>query len=174
MLFFGSAQSADAPALGGLHRAAEKGAAAAQLELASYYMMGKGIAQDPKIARVWYEKAANQGNLKAQTILGLLYANGTGVKPDAVMAAKWLKRAALQGVPTAQLTLGAFLPRARASRRIISSHISGSAWQRRNYRQERLAASRSSCARAYRVKCPVNKSTKPKIRRKAFGLTRRG
>jgi uncharacterized protein len=124
MLLFGSAQAADDPALGALQRAAEKGAATAQLELASHYMMGRGIAQDPKIARVWYEKAANQGNLKAQTILGLLYANGTGVKPDAAMAAKWLKRAALQGAPTAQLTLGAIFAEGKGvPQDYIQSHI---------------------------------------------------
>jgi hypothetical protein len=46
MLFFGSAQAVDDRALGALQRAAEKGAAASQLELAALQLRQGGIAKN--------------------------------------------------------------------------------------------------------------------------------
>ena len=80
LLFCNTAQATDGHKLDALHRAAKKGVAEAQLELASHYMMGQGVVQNPKTARNWYEKAADQGHPRAQTMLGLLYINGMGVK----------------------------------------------------------------------------------------------
>ena len=54
----------------GLKRKAERGDAAAQVDLGFAYENGKGVPQDDKEAVKWYRKAADQGHPQAQSNLG--------------------------------------------------------------------------------------------------------
>ena len=46
-------------------KAAQQQVPEAQLRLGDCYMAGRGITQDPDIARSWYERAAALGNAEA-------------------------------------------------------------------------------------------------------------
>jgi TPR repeat protein len=85
---------------------AEKGDAEAQLQLASFYTDGIGVARDLTKAAKWHRKAADQGLARAQLEVGLDYAAGTGVKSDYTESSRWLQKAAEQGLAEAQLRLG--------------------------------------------------------------------
>jgi TPR repeat protein len=52
-------------------RAAEHGAAGAQLAMAILYDQGRGVPKDPKAARQWAEKAAAQGFELADKFLAI-------------------------------------------------------------------------------------------------------
>ncbi len=67
----------------------------AQAELASAYLRGNGVEQDPVAAIRWSEAGATQGDPNAQFILGSLYAQGLKANPQ--LAFKWFSAAASQG-----------------------------------------------------------------------------
>ena len=67
----------------------------AQAELASAYLRGNGVDQDPVAAIRWSEAGATQGDPNAQFILGSLYAEGLKANPQ--LAFKWFSAAAAQG-----------------------------------------------------------------------------
>jgi len=50
--------------------AAEKGDAAAQINLGNVYWDGKGVEQDREKAAMWYRRAADQGHATGQQNLG--------------------------------------------------------------------------------------------------------
>lgn len=81
---------------------AEKGEAAAQIELAGLYSKGEAIAKDEGAAIKWLLKAAEQGDEKAQVLVGQKLLNGK----DATEGIKWLTKAAELGNTEAQMTLG--------------------------------------------------------------------
>lgn len=85
---------------------AEKGNAAAQLNLGLLYYKGQGVPQDYVLARQWWEKSAAQGHVAAQVSLGILYASGYGVPKDNQQAVRWFRLAADQGDALAQGRLG--------------------------------------------------------------------
>ncbi|HTL54851.1 MAG TPA: PEGA domain-containing protein [Candidatus Limnocylindrales bacterium] len=85
---------------------AEKGDAAAQLQLGFLYTTGTGVAPDLEKAFKWHRKAAQQGLPQAQYQLGLEFASGTGVKRDRSEAVHWFRAAAEKGFSPAQLELG--------------------------------------------------------------------
>ena len=87
-------------------KAAERGNAAAQHNLAMFYERGIGIPRDFAQALAWYLRSANQGNSRAQWRLGVLYATGQGTSVDYDEAALWTRKAAEQGEPEAQADLG--------------------------------------------------------------------
>ncbi len=84
---------------------AEKGEAAAQLELGEIYSKGQGVTKDMAEAVKWLTAAAEQGNADAQLKLGGIYIGGRGVKRSSTEAAKWITMAAVQGNAAAQLQL---------------------------------------------------------------------
>ena len=86
-------------------KAAEKGDAEAQFNLAVCYDNGKGVLQDDKQAVYWYTKAAEQGDADAQYNLGNSYSNGEGVLQDYKQAVYWYTKAAEQGHAEAQNNL---------------------------------------------------------------------
>ena len=69
-----------------LLRLAESGNAAAQLEVGSYYMMGKGVGQK---GFEWIKKAAENGHAESQTALADIYAAGIFTPKDDAKAAEW-------------------------------------------------------------------------------------
>jgi Sel1 repeat/WD40-like Beta Propeller Repeat len=85
---------------------AEHGNVAAQLNLASMYYDGTGVAKDYKEVAKWYGKAAELGVAMAQNNLGAMYGKGQGVAQDYEQAVKWYRKAAEQGMAMAQGNLG--------------------------------------------------------------------
>ena len=53
------------------------------------YRAGRGVPQDFKEARKWYQLAAEQGNALALFNLGWMYAGGKGAPQDYVKAQMW-------------------------------------------------------------------------------------
>lgn len=85
---------------------ADKGDAAAQLQLGNLYFSGTGVSKDlPKGAK-WHRKAAEQGLATAQYQLALDYTLGEGVELDKAEAATWFRKAAEQNLVEAQVELG--------------------------------------------------------------------
>ena len=81
---------------------AEKGNAAAQFEVGSFYFRTTNYIE----AAEWYQKSANQGLAIAQSQLGTCYENGCGVQQNSEQAVKWFTRAAKQGDKVGQAMLG--------------------------------------------------------------------
>lgn len=102
-------ESKDSRDFAQVKKAAEKGSADAQLELAHRYASGEGVKEDPKQAFKWRTKAAEQGLAQAQYELGWDYANGSGVKEDPEKAMDWMLKAADKGLPRAQYVSGLWL-----------------------------------------------------------------
>jgi TPR repeat protein len=80
---------------------ANKGDAAAQLDLGEMYQLGLGVTKDPKQAVAWYTKSAAQGNVLAELNLGSAYAAGAGVTRDDARALALWQKAADHGNPRA-------------------------------------------------------------------------
>ena len=78
-------------------KAANRGFAGAQNNLAAMYELGLGIAKNEAEAAHWYRAAAKQGDPRAQHSLGLMYRDGRGVSRHPVDAARWIRRSAEQG-----------------------------------------------------------------------------
>jgi uncharacterized protein len=88
-----------------LHKAARRGAVAAQCALAVMYRHGLGVPQNLPEAATWFQRAAGQGDCEAQFLLGQMYWNGEGVPQDTALATRWLQKAAEQGEADAQRLL---------------------------------------------------------------------
>jgi TPR repeat protein len=85
-------------AMGFLRRAAERGFAPAQHQMALYHIKGtKFVAKNVADAVKWYRKAAQQDYAVSQRILGRLLEQGRLVKKDYTEAGKWYLKAAAQG-----------------------------------------------------------------------------
>jgi localization factor PodJL len=80
-----------------LRSAAAAGDAQAQLEIATRFAQGMGVAQDHGKAFSWYERAATRGLAAAQFRLAAYYERGIGVTTDPGRARVWYQRAAEQG-----------------------------------------------------------------------------
>ena len=80
-----------------LRTAAAHGDALAQLEVATRFAEGDGVAKDHKLAFAWYERAAMRGLATAQFRLAAYYERGVGVAIDSERAKIWYRRAAEQG-----------------------------------------------------------------------------
>jgi len=87
-------------------KAAEKGHADAQCELAQCYIIAAGVNEDKNEAIRWYRTAAEQGYAKAQLKLGDCYKFGYGVGKDEKEAVRLYRIAAEQGLDSAQIALG--------------------------------------------------------------------
>ena len=70
--------------------AAQSGDALAQVNLASIYYYGLGIAANFDKAFLWYHAAAIQGDPDGQIGLAILYMLGQGVRTDPAIAYMWL------------------------------------------------------------------------------------
>jgi TPR repeat protein len=93
-------------ALSWFRKAALKGYAPAQVNLAVMYANGWGTPRNYAAALQWLEMASNQHYAKADYDLGILYMQGTGVRQDYGEAFRWFKRAAEAGDISAQTNLG--------------------------------------------------------------------
>src|SRR5512146_1948589 len=89
-----------------LRKSAEEGDASAQNTLGLLYHEGKGVPQNYRQAKQWFELAAKQGHAGAQVNLGTLYLHGDGAPQSAQMALFWFRLAAEQGDALAFAKLG--------------------------------------------------------------------
>jgi|GEM_PF-3372028 len=80
-----------------LRLAASGGDASAQLEVATRFAEGKGVARDDELAVLWFQRAAQRGLAAAQFRLAACYERGLGVAQDRERAKVWYRRAAEQG-----------------------------------------------------------------------------
>lgn len=86
-------------------KAAEKGNAEAEYNIADLYWGGLGVEEDHETAAEWLKKAAENDYPEAQNALAALYYNGMGVPQDFEKAAKWAKKAADYDMAEAQFVL---------------------------------------------------------------------
>ena len=77
--------------------AAERGYAAAQIDLAFRYASGRGVLKDDAESVRWFRRAAEQGDWRGQDSLGNAYRDGRGVLKDAVLAHMWWNIAGANG-----------------------------------------------------------------------------
>ena len=94
-------------------RAAERGYAAAQYNIAMMHACGCGVAEDHTEAATWCHRAAAQGLPRAQNNLARLHEDGHGVPQDHAEAAIWFRLAAAQAYQPAQGALDAQPPAPR-------------------------------------------------------------
>ena len=87
-------------------KAAGRGYAPAQVNLAVTYINGWGTQQNYGAALNWLNAAAKQGHPGAYANLGILYMNGWGVRRDYAEAFKYLQLAANASDAGAQANLG--------------------------------------------------------------------
>ena len=85
---------------------ADKGDAAAQLEVGNFYFAGTGVSKSPNRGVKYHRMAAEQGLAAAQYQLALDYALGEGLEMDKEEAVKWFRKAAEQNLVQAQVELG--------------------------------------------------------------------
>ncbi|KXF76237.1 hypothetical protein ATN84_15205 [Paramesorhizobium deserti] len=72
-----------------LERAARQGYDTAQLDLASWYIEGRGGPRDYTAGFRWMHRTAMGGNVAAQARLARLYRDGIGTDGDSIEAAAW-------------------------------------------------------------------------------------
>ena len=108
-----------------LRKAAEGGDAAAQNNLGLLYYEGKGVPQDYRQAKQWFEEGAKQGHAGAQTNLGTLYLHGEGAPQSDRMALFWLSQAAEQKDALACAKLGLMYVQGRG---VLQDYIQAHMW----------------------------------------------
>ena len=118
-------------------KAADRGYAHAQLDLAHLYQLGFGVPRDDGQAAFWYRKAAEQGDDLAQVVLGDMYKHGQGVPENFAQAEHWYREAANQGDATGQYDVGLMFATGRGG--VLQDYISAHMWLN-------LAASRADDA----------------------------
>ena len=87
-------------------KAAERGHAVAQYNLAVLYFNGNGVRRDFGRAAELLTTSAEKGNTDAQFLLGRIYFTGQGITRDLEKEAAWYRQAAIQGHTLAQYNLG--------------------------------------------------------------------
>lgn len=78
-------------------RAADRGDARAQFDLALMYVEGNGVIKNKRMAFNLLHKAARKNHTEAKFYMGLSFLNGIGVKKQAQLARYWFKLAAKAG-----------------------------------------------------------------------------
>ena len=89
-----------------LREAADQGHPEAQAICGALYQCGWGVAQDDRLALVYYEKGAQQGDAACQADAGHFYREGRGCEQSFERAVEWFEKAAVQGHPGAMTNLG--------------------------------------------------------------------
>ena len=108
-----------------LRTSAEGGDASAQNKLGLLYYEGKGVPQDYRRAKHWFEEAAKQGHAGAQVNLGTLYLHGEGAPQSDQMALFWFNQAAEQKEALAFAKLGSMYAKGQG---ILQDYIQAHMW----------------------------------------------
>ena len=108
-----------------LRKLAEGGDAKAQNELGLLYYEGKGVPQNHKKAKEWFDKAVEQGHTGAQVNLGTLYLRGEGAPQSSQMALFWFSRAAGHEDALALAKLGLMYAQGRG---VLQDYIQAHMW----------------------------------------------
>lgn len=108
-----------------LRKLAESGDATAQNDLGLLYYEGKGLPQNQKKAKEWFDKAVEQGHTGAQVNLGTLYLRGEGAPQSNQMALFWFRRAAAQEDALALAKLGLMYAQGRG---VLQDFIQAHMW----------------------------------------------
>jgi TPR repeat protein len=116
-------------------RAADKGDADAQFNLAILYDNGTGAPKNYMAAAGWYEKAAEQGLPRAQFNLGSMYANGQGTPVNLPEAYVWLAL-------SAKTWSGSRQDQAEHARDLVAQHMSAEELEAAKQRVEKWLAER--------------------------------
>jgi uncharacterized protein len=93
-------------ALKWFERAAQRGYAPAQVNLAAMYLNGWGTPMNYALALHWLHAAADQGFPRAYYNLGVIFLNGQGVHQDYAQAFRWFQKGAEANDSDAQTNLG--------------------------------------------------------------------
>lgn len=93
-------------ALKWFEKAALRGYAPAQVNLAVMYANGWGTPRNYGAALEWLKAASEQHYARADYNLGILYMQGTGVRRDYVEALRWFQMGAEAGDSSAETNLG--------------------------------------------------------------------
>jgi TPR repeat protein len=104
---------------------AQSGDAAPQNELGLLYYEGKGVPQNHRKAKEWFDKAVEQGHTGAQVNLGTLYLRGEGAPQSSQMALFWFGRAAAQEDPLAFAKLGMMYTQGRG---VLQDFVQAHMW----------------------------------------------
>lgn len=108
-----------------LRKLAERGDASAQNELGLLYYEGRGVPQDHRKAKEWFDKAVEHGHPGAQVNLGTLYLRGEGAPQSSQMALFWFTRAAGQEDALALAKLGLMYAQGRG---VLQDFIQAHMW----------------------------------------------
>ena len=108
-----------------LRQLAQRGDATAQNELGLLYYEGKGVPQNHRKAKEWFDKAVEQGHPGAQVNLGTLYLRGEGAPQSSQMALFWFGRAAAQEDALAFAKLGMMYTQGRG---VLQDFIQAHMW----------------------------------------------
>ena len=108
-----------------LRQLAQGGDASAQNELGLLYYEGKGVPQNHRKAKEWFDKAVEQGHAGAQVNLGTLYLRGEGAPQSSQMALFWFSRAAGQEDALAFAKLGLMYSQGRG---VLQDFIQAHMW----------------------------------------------
>ena len=108
-----------------LRKLAQGGDAKAQNELGLLYYEGKGVPQNHKKAKEWFDKAVEQGHTGAQVNLGTLYLRGEGAPQSSQMALFWFSRAAGHEDALALAKLGLMYAQGRG---VLQDYIQAHMW----------------------------------------------
>ena len=87
-------------------KAARRGYAPAQVNLAMMYLQGWGVARNDGTALYWLTLATQQGQPMALFDLGQFYLKGCGVRQDYAEALRLFQEAARKGNPAAEVNIG--------------------------------------------------------------------
>lgn len=85
--------------------AAERNFAPAEMQMATVYYVGTGVAKDDAKAALWARKALADGQPGGATLLAKLFAAGAGVPKDAAQSLAMMQRAAKAGDAEARTAL---------------------------------------------------------------------
>ena len=108
-----------------VRKSAEGGDASAQNMLGLLYYEGKGVRQDYRKAKQWFDKAVEQEHTGAQVNLGTLYLRGEGAPESSQMALYWFSRAAGQKDALAFAKLGLMYAQGRG---VLQNFIEAHKW----------------------------------------------
>jgi TPR repeat protein len=91
------------------------------------YLLGQGVARDPRVAASWFSRAVSLGDPGAMYNLAAMYAQGSGVVQDLVSAYMLLSLSSSKGNPKAANAMAALARRMPAAQ-VAEAQRRAAAW----------------------------------------------